>query len=67
MPIVVQSKGLEHIRSLRKNAAQLYDIMRHCHSWEDCIKMAMEDHVRLLEAEQALRKREEIYNCDECE
>lgn len=64
--IIVQPKGLEHFRELKKNALRLYHMNRHGHIWEDCIKEAMQDYVRLLEEEQAIMaKREEIYNNDE--
>ncbi len=66
--IVPQAKGKQHCKNIQKDAKELWDNGYHLagYSWIDCIKLALEDHRRLVEEQMALiGRREEVYNKDD--
>ena len=63
MPIIVQSKGLQHCRDIKREALNFWHLTGgKTKDLKECIKMALVDHVKLLQEEeeiiQRLQKRE---------
>lgn len=52
MPIVIQSKGKQHCRDIKREACNFFYLTGgRSKSFIECIKMALEDHVTMLREE----------------
>lgn len=51
MPIVVQSVGKRHIKNIAQAAWNMYSVATSGISYRECVKIALEDHRKLVEEE----------------
>lgn len=51
MPIVVQSEGKKHIKNIAHAAWVMYGLATNGISYQECVKIALEDHRKLVEEE----------------
>ena len=55
MPIAFQSKGLQHCKDIKKDALSYWYLFGGtARSLEECIKLALEDHVKMCQEEARL-------------
>lgn len=53
-----QAKGLQHCRDIKRDAMNFYYLTGgKCNNIKECIKMALDDHVRLLREETKIMER----------
>jgi hypothetical protein len=59
MSIVFQARGIQHCRNIKKDALTYWYLFGgSAKTLNECIKMALEDHVKLCQEEAALMSRE---------
>ena len=59
MPIVLQSKGLQHCKDIKKDAlSHWYLFGGTAKTIEECIKIALEDHVKMCQEEAIIMGKE---------
>ena len=52
MPLVHQSKGLQHCKDIKKDALTFYYLFGGpVREFKKCLKIALEDHVRMVQEE----------------
>jgi len=67
MPYVVQAKGLQHCKNMKKEAWELWCCASHLNTFEQVLARVIEDHRRLVEDEMRMKMREKQETADhEC-